>query len=425
MLRYNIDIILLKRTSSDALQSFRKLYKLLSSNDAKTFYKTPDDVWKSIDLYNYTQISFDTLLDNLDITKSLNDLPWYRKYLPYQGLLREELATSMNVCNYNQNNKQLNGLVGLISFLPSGGDLYSIEGGNYRIIYSALKQANIMRSQYCSKSANEQNRINIQHIPKRISKVVNNHDTYFELFSTSDTTTGKEEAEQSLGQYEIVILAAPLSQANISFHQKTTTNSNDIIEPLPLSHLQHNNKELSSPSTKKYTQVITTVVSNAYSLHEYFNTTKEQMPKSTCVTDSGKKISGFSCITQITYKTGTYKMFTSTKPTLKYLQKLFGINVTIEHVKAWGGNKYGGATPDYYYNDFNDSNKTRTIPFLLYDCNKKSKGPGLFYINTIESSASAIEISAIGAKIVSKLVSFRLGLIDKIKNEEYASNDEL
>merc|ERR1711862_915526 len=125
--------------------------------------------------------------------------------------------------------------------------------------------------------------------------------------------------------------------------------------------------------------------------------------------------------------------FTSKKPTIDYLKKLFGKNVILEYMKSWGG-KYGGATPDYYHQSFTNINNTTstnsnsdvtastTLPFLLYDCQRKYKGPGLYYVNSIEASAAAIEISAIGAKIVSKLVSYRLGIIDKMKKKK--DNDE-
>ena len=41
----------------------------------------------------------------------------------------------------------------------------------------------------------------------------------------------------------------------------------------------------------------------------------------------------------------------------------------------------------------------------------RGAAPALYYVNAMEASVSAIEISAIGAKAVSKLVARRLGII--------------
>jgi hypothetical protein len=99
-------------------------------------------------------------------------------------------------------------------------------------------------------------------------------------------------------------------------------------------------------------------------------------------------------------------------------KKIFGALVQVEHVQTWDG-PYGGAYPifDDGYHDASPS-----LPLLLYDGAENLKGrnvgtltlpdgPELYYVNGMEAAVAAIEISAIGAKAVTKLVSQRLGFL--------------
>mmetsp|Transcript_54738 Transcript_54738/g.61225 ORF Transcript_54738/g.61225 Transcript_54738/m.61225 type:complete len:138 (-) Transcript_54738:32-445(-) len=53
-------------------------------------------------------------------------------------------------------------------------------------------------------------------------------------------------------------------------------------------------------------------------------------------------------------------------------------------------------------------------------------GPAIYYTNTMEAAVSAIEISAIGSKVVAKLIARRLGLIGTSNGNNANNNgDEL
>ena len=93
------------------------------------------------------------------------------------------------------------------------------------------------------------------------------------------------------------------------------------------------------------------------------------------------------------------------------LQSWFGPHVKLEYSKSWGGPN-GGATPSFG----GGSDPSVTLDFLLYageETSNNSANPAIFYTNGMESAVAAIEISAIGAKAVAKLVSNRLGLVSK------------
>ena len=68
--------------------------------------ESPDELWEEVGWLQPDHMSFDAFLDALGLPE---ELPWWRQYLPYQGSLRAELLTAINLCNYNQANSQVNG----------------------------------------------------------------------------------------------------------------------------------------------------------------------------------------------------------------------------------------------------------------------------------------------------------------------------
>lgn len=87
------------------------------------------------------------------------------------------------------------GLVGLVAYVPAGGDLFSIEGGNYKLMTSAIRQANKMyETSNCSMTAELPR---VQRHQKTITTLVSSEES-MELFSN----------DESLGSFDIVILGA-------------------------------------------------------------------------------------------------------------------------------------------------------------------------------------------------------------------------
>ena len=228
----------------------------------------------------------------------------------------------------------------------------------------------------------------------------------------------------------MVILAAPIQQCRISFLIKSDKDS-AVLHDMPLFAENANQEEkeaddwtnmkptpLPQSATRPYTQVVTTVMSNATLLGEHFLLPDQDLPRGIYMTENGKeKEYGITAITQIT-SNGLYKLFSSEELDEKTLNALFAPGYNVEYVKIWGG-PYGGATPDY-------RGEGKTMQYLLYDSSagvEENMGGALYYPNAIEASFACMELSAIGAKSVAKLVAKRLGLIVPQATQE--RSDEL
>jgi hypothetical protein len=249
----------------------------------------------------------------------------------------------------------------------------------------------------------------------------------------------------------------------------------------------NNHNFLPSSATRSYTQVVTTFVSNGILNTTYFindedgdidnDLVEAELPitQSILFTEHGRTETGISSIGKI--NNNTYKIFSTNEISNKQIENVFGLNAIIEHVKIWGGSsgsgsnysRGGGATPafnmDGIYSGSGPSPSYST-QFLLYDGSNNGGrggkhdgedsatdfdrafpedvgstttttttttgsttggpvGPAIYYTNAMESAVSAIEISAIGSKVVSKLIARRLGLIGSNKDHRNNNGDEL
>lgn len=395
--RYNIDLIRISRAASSAVTSFDLIYELLDSTQPVTFLESPDDIWESVGLKKLSMVSYDEFLDAIGICR---EVQWWRSFLPYQGCIRTELLSAATINNYNQPTNRMNGLSGLVSFIPTKGKLFSVEGGNYQLIGSALRQAQSIRSSACK---GQDGRQKINHIAREVTTVIGDLETGMELFSGGE----------SLGNYEVVILASPLQHSGIDFFVKSHLDG-AVLQPMPLSEAdvnahQHIAPSLPSSATRPYTQVVTSIVSNGDLQLSYFNMTASEVPRSIYVSERGQQLENIFTVTYVT-SDGVFKVFSQSELSKESLDNIFGQNHKLEYVKVWGG-KRGGATPD-----FNGGGEASiATPFLLYDGATRTFGhgfgPALYYINTMEASVAALEISAIGAKAVAKLCARRLELI--------------
>ena len=335
------------------------------------------------------------------------------------------------------------GLVGLVSYVPVGGDLFSIKGGNYKLMESALYQAkHLYGSSNCHPSSSKSSSSSrIQRHQKQITTVVSDENS-MELWSH----------QESLGKFDIVLLAAPLQQCRIHFLIQSPMDQL-VLHPMPLGGMHENpdfededmetsstsssfsfsssskvlnneHGELSFPpplptsATTPYTSVVTTVVSNVTFNASHFGLNEnEQWPRSILVSERGKLLEEITTLTILSIDKGLVKTFSSEVLTLEKRNALFGGNHVLEYVQMWGGEGgHGGATPY-----FDGGRNSESLPYLLYDGAKHwgkngssgtgRGGPALYYVNAIESAVAAIEISAIGAKSTAKLVARRLGLV--------------
>ena len=383
--RYGLDLIRVRNSALDAFKDFQKIYQLL--DDDNSFFDSPDELWKAVGLYDMTRISFDDYLSQIGVSgggKIDSSASWWDAWqealfsylvplfdfvqnwiLPSRGNLRKEICESININNYNQNNGRLNGLAGLVSFLPSQGSVFSVLGGNGQLISSAFQQANATHFEGCNKT--------VQHVESAVASVVVSGDT-IELIT--------EEGRSA--KFDIVVLTAPLQQSQIHWSEAP-------VDKLP------------SSTRRRYTQTITTIIANGTLQSDYFHISNSSLPKAVSLTEKGKNEGAFSCLAELT-DDGTFKVFSS-KPLIDdLLGKLFGKTYNVQYQKAWGG-ELGGAYPDFA----GGGDASTSAKFLLYG--DKSNGAAVYYANAQEASVSAMEISAIGAKAVSKLVARRLGLM--------------
>ena len=408
--RYGLDLVRVSKASQAAQEKFAQLPALLKSNDPDTFYQSPEEIWKALGLEKAAFSSFDQLLDALGVAR---DVSWWRSYLPYQGVLRSELLEAMNLVNYNQGNDQVNGLVGLASFAVTAGGVFSIQGGNYKILQSAIRQTREDRLKYCGDNRHGFNVVNA-----RVTTVVKETEGFL-LFS----------GEEMLGRFDDVVLAAPLQLSKINFLVQSDMD-NAVLRPMPLAGLVKVNDTppeeghivlpgtLPEPATRRYTQVVTTVVSNAKLNATYFALESSSLPRSIMTTRQGKISSHKITAITLIASDGVYKLFSAEKLDDSLLATLFSPNYVLELEKVWGG-PYGGATPDYRGRGFSTN-------FLLYDgavASEEATGPGAIYYPSVmeQTSLACMEISAIGARAVAKLLSRRLGLIapntDEVRDE--------
>ena len=400
--RYNIDLYRAFSAVSKAQRSFEVMNHLLHSEHETTFFENPADLWDSVGLLNAAHNSYDAFLDALAVCKSFNTLPWWRRLLPYQGCLREELLAAVTLVNYNQGTSQANGLVGLGSFVATKVNLVSLVGGNQQMIASAYRQAQSLSESTCHKQGI------IKHVQQRITTVVASLE-HMELFSH----------DISLGQYDVVILAAPLPMSRVDFLVQSQKDAS-VLTPMPFDminvedHKPNDDEHPAMPrplpdfATRPYTQVVTTLVSGAELNSTYFHLDPDGLPRGIYMTEHGKaQEHSITAIAQMTTVSGVYKIFSSKELGDELLKVMFGESHKVEVVKIWGGPN-GGATPDYQGAGW-------TINYLLYDAGNgikgHSHGAALYYTNAIETSMACMELSAIGAKSVAKLVAKRLGLV--------------
>eukprot|EP00970_Alexandrium_tamarense_P010342 scaffold2071_cov190-Alexandrium_tamarense.AAC.34 len=437
--RYNIDLFRLRQAVQRAIHAFDIVYELLNDTSSEvTYFESPMEMWEAIGLRSAAGITFHDFLDGLGLSRDRSlelgsddvhdvaETGWWnfnwRKWIPGMGCLRSELVTAMAINTYNQDLNQLN-----------GRDLFSIEGGNHKLMDSALYQAaKLYESSKCEPKQR------IQRHQKQITAVVSDENS-MELLSN----------EESLGTFDIVILAAPLQQSRIQFlTYSPMALDRSILYPMPLGGVHDNldseeddaassgNNEhgqrsfalpLPSSATTPYTSVVSTVVSNATLNGTHFGlSNNEPWPRSILVSERGKLLEGITTLTILSADAGLIKTFSSEELSTEQRNILFGPYHIVEYEQSWGGGreqaKDGGATPN-----FGGGRRSDSLPYIVYQGSKHwgktdGKGPALYYVNAIESSVAAIEISAIGSKSTAKLVARQLGLIspwnDRMPREE-------
>jgi prenylcysteine oxidase/farnesylcysteine lyase len=118
------------------------------------------------------------------------------------------------------------GLVGLVAYVPAGGDLFSVEGGNYKLMKSAIKQArNMYETSNCKATSDK-----VQRHQATVTTVISSEES-IQLLSD----------DGSLGEFDIVILAAPLQMCRIKFLMHSPMGLDpSILHEMPLAGVHDN-----------------------------------------------------------------------------------------------------------------------------------------------------------------------------------------
>ena len=426
--RYNFDAIKMNSITDTMVDSFLKIHDLIDDNDIEkidvTALESPQSLWDTVGLLGYVNTTLNDICDTIGLTNTVQDWKYWFKSLLFgsqsQGILRTELLDSINLVNYNQPIDKVNGISGIGSFAASKGgteSLFSIVGGNSKLIQSAYEQSYDNYKSKCHGNSND-NKDVITHERIRIDTVVSKGIGGFDLYGKSRDGNNSTSSSSSIfvGTYDIVILAVPISMCNIEF-LITSPIDTSVLQPMPLGGLidahgseddggynefrtqyDHDGhpvlpKPLPDLVTRPYTQVVTTIVSNANLQLDYFGlstssnedgTDGDGIPRGIYMTSKGKELTNnITAIAQIGYVDDQiYKIFSNDKLSLDMLQTYFGESVSIEYVKVWGG-QYGGATPNYLGQGI-------TTNFLLYDGTTGHSTPkgtgGLYYPNSMETT---------------------------------------
>jgi len=232
--RYHWSLTGLTNLVKQAVSSFEQIYKL--QEEQQQAFTTPDELWNTVGLGNYTNISFSELLSTHRLDEDVS---------PFQS----ELAAAVNRVNYNAPNHELSALAGLVSFVPMiSGSLFAIDGGNQLLAASALDDT-LQAFESCPLT-----HPNHPHNPKgllqfhKITQIIYHPNLTdggkFSLYhrqrrpvtpvaQTSEAgpdgergeeTAGEDPQEQEyevvnvwLGDYDHVVLACPLQLAQIDF----------------------------------------------------------------------------------------------------------------------------------------------------------------------------------------------------------------
>lgn len=474
MWRYNLDLYIVSRLASKLSIRLRQIHEVLvnplrathNNNDDPTTtadvvpvpYQSPMTLWDQVGLHGFLYKSLDDICDRYLVRTDMSF--WQRYVIPGQGLFRQEVLNPVCMVTYHQNTTQVNAVAGLFAYLVSTDfdSAYSIVGGNTQLVASAWDQARDVHTSNCPDNNDDgEDRVNstsrttaLSHVSKRISTVVGNSIEGFVLYDNEGTV---------IGNYDIVILAVPLSIAKIDFLIKSHIDET-VLQPMPLGGLIVNSedphavsslakdheghsplpRQLPNAVTRPYVKATTTIVRKAVLQQEYWfpesgNTTttiqkmmdgmKQQRWQIYMTAEGMVDEYNITAIHQLSTLPAnvdegcTYKIISSQALSLDALRKLFGPNVVIEFEY-----RSDTASPDYR----GGKDGTASTEFLIYDgatgFHGHTRAGALYYPRAMELTVSNVETQAMGAKAVANLIAQRLGWFDTYK-ARFGVGDEL
>jgi Prenylcysteine lyase len=408
--RYSMDYYVVLRLASKVQAKLDQAYRILQDHDS--ILESPMDLWKQAGLGGLAKTPMNVLLERYFVKEHLPVWRQLLQLLPWipQGLLRTELLSSILQRHYHQDVSQINSLAGLMAFLlamEDHGNQYFVDGSVEQLAQSAWEQA---KQTYISKcGSNVAN--TISHEPLKVATVVGSV-AGFDLY---------DEKGQLIGVYDQVVLAQPLSNNDVEFLIKSHVDETAVLQQMPLGGLIENSDEsvmsmdheghdvlprqLDPIATRPYIRIVTTYVEGATLQRDYwFSTTTKatvsnDIPQQILMTSKGKMIE--SNVTEIiNVGDGKYKVTSSQALTKDVLQRIFGSDVKVAQTSSHD------ISPDFR-GEYVSTN------FLLYDGATGFQGHtnagALYHPRAMELTiGNNIEMQAIGAKAVAKLLAQRL-----------------
>ncbi|XP_071689482.1 farnesylcysteine lyase [Rutidosis leptorrhynchoides] len=168
-LRYGISLLKMTNFVETTVDSFLKYY---GSKETRPIFSNVEDMLKWAGLYNLTTQTLEEELVDL-------------KFSP---LLIQELITVITRINYGQS-VRISGLAGAVSLAGSGGNLWSVKGGNRQMAAGLVNRSDVTL-----------------HLQEEIESVTNFGD-FYELNSTNGNSY----------TCQVTVVATPLDELNIRF----------------------------------------------------------------------------------------------------------------------------------------------------------------------------------------------------------------
>ncbi|XP_018897991.1 prenylcysteine oxidase 1 [Bemisia tabaci] len=281
--------------------------------------------------------------------------PAMMKKTTFNGFVRDgispkiidELVMASLLCNYGQDTN-VHQFVGSVSMAAVQGSLFSVSGGNKGVAEKVISH----------------HKLNVIH--SKVLKVIYEKDVH--RFGVNYVGSGKE---SSTKDYDFVVLAAPLTHD---------------LSKLQCLNLPDGAKKCSQRGT--YHRTVSTIVEGKVNSNFFESMKEDELPVDILLTNKSVFFRSFSRIKPVsTNNSGScgppvYKVF-SPKPLTDQELKVLFKEIKSVQVSDWL------AYPEYDEAFAADN-------FVLYD--------RFYYLNAIESAASAMEMSAISAKNIALLV---------------------
>lgn len=328
--RYGYGTFKLKSYIDDMLSKFESIYTLQNKGDA---------FWTVSELLKAMNPEFDS-------DRRIKTGMGFKK-LGFSDQMVDELVAATIRVNYGQD-LMVHKFVGSVSVAGASGDLWAVDGGNFRVAEKLLEASDA------------------QLVRDRVSKVSSANDG--KLIVTRQGTTIENDNSDLSRTYDIVVLAAPLQ-----------TNSDSSID---LS--EYRDKGWAGP----YHHTVSTVLQGKLN-HSFFGySEKESMPDEILSTAAGLFFNSVSRIQPVDYNkndraSDVWKVFSPVPLSDSELDLLFiQYNKNSVKVNDWL------AYPHYARLPTSDN-------FRIHR--------NFYYLNAIEWAASAMEMSVIAAKNIALL----------------------